>query len=230
MPGMRVAICFLFLALTAPARAEWFADLYAGVAYTPRSDVTVVVARPGGSVDHTFHDVKWDNSTAFGARGGYWLAGAPWYGVALDFFQYRADIPIQTVNATIAGAPATVQLQAIDFTATALALDLVRLRYRLFDERLQAYAGAGLAIFEIKLTNRGNGEFTGESGRKSSTGYKVGAGLSWRVATSAAIFGEYRFTHVDSEVPLRGAITGAQVPVRFTLDTHHFVAGVSLSF
>lgn len=51
---MRCAVFLMLLACAAPARAEWFADLYAGVAYTPRSDVIVVVARPGGSVDHTF--------------------------------------------------------------------------------------------------------------------------------------------------------------------------------
>ena len=227
---MRAALCFLFLVLAAPARAEWHADLYAGVAYTPRSDVTVVVARPSGSVDHTFHDVKWDNGTVFGTRAGYWFATAPWYGVALDFFQYRADIPTQTLSATIAGAPATVALQAMDFTVTVLAFDLLRLRYRFLDEKLAAYATAGPAIFEIKVTNRGNGEFTTEAGRDSATGYKVGAGLSWQFAARAAIFGEYRFTHVESEVALHGTITGALVPVKFDLDTHHLVAGLSFSF
>jgi len=110
-------------AMVMPAHAEWDLALYAGAAHTPKSDVTMVIGGPGGSADHTFHDVKWDPSAEYGLRGGYWLG---WYGVGLDVFRFDADIPTQTVNVTIQGATAPVTLQAIDVAVTAVALDLVR--------------------------------------------------------------------------------------------------------
>jgi hypothetical protein len=54
---MRLPGALLLVALAAPAHAEWAVDLYGGVAYTPRSDLVMVVGGPGGtSADHTFHD------------------------------------------------------------------------------------------------------------------------------------------------------------------------------
>jgi opacity protein-like surface antigen len=61
-------------------------------------------------------------------------------------------------------------------------------------------------------------------------GYKLGAGLSWQLTRVAAIFGEYRYTHVHAEPVLDGTITGARVPMPLDLNTHHLVAGVSLRF
>jgi opacity protein-like surface antigen len=214
--------------LAAPARAEWNADLYGGEAYTPRSDITLVVSRPGGSIDHTFHDVRWNNSAVYGGRAGYWFASAPWYGVGVDVFQYSADVPTQTVDSTIQGTPVRATLQPIDFRITAVALDVLRLRYRA--GRLEPYAAAGPVLFKVKVTNRGNSEFTGTAGRDDAWGYKAGAGLSWRFTPGFAIFGEYRFTHVHAEPALDGTVTGAKIPLRFDLDSHHFVAGGSLRF
>ena len=217
----------LFLAAT-PAWAEWNADLYGGVVYTPRSDIVQVIGSPAGPADHTYHDVRWDNSAVLGARAGYWFLAAPWYGVGLDVFRYYADVPIQMVDVTISGARTPVTLQAIDFRVTAFAFDIVRLRYPAGN--LEPYASAGPALFKVKVTNRGNGELTTTAGRDDAWGYKVGAGLAWFVARSAALFAEYRFTHVHSEVVLQGTITGAGVPTRFDLDSHHVVAGASLRF
>jgi len=218
----------LLLLLAGPAWAEWNADIYGGVVYTPRSDITQSIGSPSGPADHTYHDVKWNNSPVYGARVGYWLKGADWYGFGMDVFQYSADVPTQTVNITISGATTPVQLQAIDFRVTTIAFDVVRLRYPAGN--LEPYASAGPALFKVKVTNRGNGELTTTAGRDDAWGYKLGAGLSWFVSRSAALCAEYRFTHVHSEVVLQGTITGAGVPTRFDLDSHHVVAGASLRF
>src|SRR5262249_1525407 len=231
-----VMACFPLLAAASDARAEWFADLYGGIAYTPRSDILMVIGSPTGPADHTFHDVEWDQSGVFGARAGYWFDSLPWYGVGLDFFRFKADVPTQTVNLTISGATAPATLKAIDFSADVIAFDLVRVRYGFLaspgyaNGRAQAYATAGPAVFRIKVTNRENGERTNEPATDTTTGYKVGTGLSWQLTTAAALFGEYRFTHVHSEPVLTGTITGAHVPTKFDLDTHHVVAGVSFRF
>jgi len=224
------------LAAPSHTRAEWFADLYGGVAYTPRSDILMVIGSPTGPADHSFHDVEWDQSGVFGARAGYWFDSAPWYGVGIDVFRFKADVPTQTVNLTISGTTAPATLRAIDFSADVVALDLVRVRYGFLASpgyakgRAQAYATAGPALFRIKVTNKENGELTNEPATDTTTGYKVGTGLSWQLGPTAALFGEYRFTHVHSEPVLTGTITGARVPTKFDLDTHHVVAGVSFSF
>jgi len=137
-------------------------------------------------------------------------------------------VPIQMVDLTISGATTPVQLQAIDFRVTTIALDVVRVRYQA--GKLEPYASAGPALFKVKVTNRGNGELTTTAGRDDAWGYKAGAGLSWFASKSAALFAEYRFTHVHSEVVLQGTITGAGVPTRFDLDSHHAVAGASFRF
>jgi len=211
------------------ARAEWFADLYAGAAYTVRSDVTLIVRPPGLDFDHTFQDVKWDPSPVFGARLGYWFDALPWYGVGFDVFRFNADIPMQTVDSTIVGiGPTPATLQKIDVAATAVGFDVVRLRYR--GERWEPYATAGPALFRVRARNVDNGELTTDPATDHAWGYKLGAGLEWKIARDVAVFGEYRFTHVAAEPTLQGTITGTSVPARFDLDTHHVVAGVSLRF
>jgi len=182
---MRGFLGLLLFAIAAPASAEWFADIYGGVAYTSHSDITIRVGSPAGPADHTFYDVKWDKSPVLGARAGYWLEAHPWFGVGLDVFRFSADVPMQTVDTRILGASAPATLQAIDFSAVVLALDVVRLRYPLMvgaeypTGRLQPYFAGGPALFKVKVTNKANGEFTTQPATDTATGYKVGGGLSW---------------------------------------------------
>ena len=232
--------CFLaaagLLAVATPVSAEWHADLYGGVAYTPPSDITLVVNPPSGSADHTFHNVKWNSSAAFGGRAGYWFDATPWYGIGLDVFRFNADIPTQTVDTTIQGVTAPATLQEIDISITVIAIDLVRLRYALLVSReyprgrLQPYVTAGPALFKIRATNKGNGELSTRPATDSSIGYKVGGGLSWQLSKDAAIFGEYRYTHVHAEPVFDSAFSSLRVPMRFELNTHHLIAGVSFRF
>jgi opacity protein-like surface antigen len=229
-------LCLPLLAAATPASAEWFADLYGGSSYTPRSDLVLIVGSPTGPADHTFHDVKWDASGESGVRAGYWFESAPWYGIGLDVFRFDANVPMQTVDLTISGATAPAALQKIDFSISAVALDLVRLRYPFLVSpeypkgRFQPYLTAGPAFFRVKVTNKGNGELTTTQAVDSVTGYKLAGGLSWQLVKNVAIFGEYRYTHFHAEPVLQGTITGASVPLKFDLDTHHVVAGLSFRF
>src|ERR1700741_3666325 len=121
-------VMLLLLAVPVAPHAEGSADLYVAVVYPPRSHITQSIGPPTGPADHTYHDVKWNNSPVYGARVGYWLKGADWYGFGMDVFQYSADVPTQTVNITISRATTAVQLQEIDFRVTTIAFDIVRLR------------------------------------------------------------------------------------------------------
>jgi opacity protein-like surface antigen len=229
-----VALLLIFFA--APARAEWYADIYGGAAYTPHSDMTLVVGSPNGPADHVFHDVKWNQSTELGMRAGYWFDSLPWYGVGLDAFHFDADVPTQTVDVAISGATLPATLQAIDVSASVVAFDVLRLRYPLMaggeypNGRLQPYASAGPALFRVRVTNKANGELTTQPASNTTPGYKLAAGLSWQFTRRIGLFGEYRYTHVSVESALQGTITGARVPTQFDLDTHHLVAGLSLRF
>lgn len=238
--SLLVALCLLaaagLLARASPAAAEWFADLYGGAAYTAPSDVTLVVRPPSGPADHTFHDVKWDSSATVGGRVGYWFETAPWFGIGLDVFYFRSDLPTQTVPTTILGATAPVTLRAIDFSITAIAFDIVRLRLPLqvspeFPKgRLQPYVAAGPALFRTRAKNTTNTELSTQPATDSSWGVKVGAGLSWELVKNVAIFGEYRFTHVRVEPVLNSALSSLRVPLQTDLNTHHLVGGVSFRF
>jgi len=230
------ALCPLLFAVATPVSAEWFADLYGGVAYTPPSDVTLVVRPPGMEADHTFHDLKWDPSGVLGARAGYWFDALPWYGIGLDAFGFNANLPTQIVDTTISGVTEPATLQKIDFAIAAIAFDVVRLRYPFLaspeypNGRLQPYVTAGPALFKVRVTNKGNPELTNRSATDSSMGYKAGGGLSWQLTRDTAIFGEYRYTHFHAEPVLEGAITGLRVPMQFDLNTHHLITGVSFRF
>jgi opacity protein-like surface antigen len=232
----RIAVLVVVFGLAGSARAEWFADVYGGSAYTPRSDIVLVVGSATGPADHTFHDVKWDSSGTYGARAGYWLESAPWYGVGLDVFRYDADVPTQTVDTTISGVTAPATLRQIDFAVTGVGFDLVRLRYPLFASaqfpggRFEPYVTAGPALFRVTVTNRGNGELTNAPASDTVTGYKVAGGLSWRLTKEFGLFAELRHTHFHAEPKLQGTITGATVPTKFDLDTWHLLVGGSFRF
>ena len=238
--SLLVGLCFGvsagLMARASPVSAEWFADLYVGAAYTPRSDVTLVVRPPSGPADHTFHDVKWDNSVVYGGRFGYWFETTPWFGVGLDVFHFNSDIPSQTVSATIRGATAPATLQTIDFSVIALAFDVVRLRLPLLVSsehpkgRLQPYATAGPALFGTRAKNTTNAELSTVTATDSSTGIKLGAGLSWQLAKQVAAFGEYRFTHFRAEPVFNSALSSLRVPLQTDLNTHHLIGGVSFQF
>ena len=169
------ALALLLILLAAPAHAEWYADIYGGAAYTPHSDMTLVVGSPSGPADHVFHDVKWNQSTELGMRAGYWFDSLPWYGVGLDAFHFDANAPGQAVDLTIGAATAPATLQAIDVSASVVAFDVVRLRYPLMASgeyprgRLQPYASAGPALFRVHVTNKANGELTTQPTSRSAT-------------------------------------------------------------
>jgi len=214
------------LAAATPARAEWQADLYGGVAYARRSEMALNVQGSTGSADHTFHDVKWEPSLEAGVRANYWLPAAPAYGVGLDFFLFRSDIRNQSVEATVRGVRAKGAIGAIDMTVGVLALDLVRLRHR-GDGRLSPYASAGPAFFLIRAKNKGNPEMDGGTVTDTSLGYKLAAGTSWRLAKQRSLFLEYRYTHVFAELYFASAVSPQRFPLRFDLNTHHVVAGMT---
>src|SRR2546422_4672720 len=239
----------VFLALlwlgTSPlhASAEWYADLYGGATHTPRSDVTLIIRLPGGPADHVFHDVKWDDSATVGGRAGYWFETLPWLGVGLDVFHFGSNLSTQTVLLTIgmgpfpaSGSSASAQLQAIDFSITAIAFDVVRLRWPLLTSaefpkgQLQPYFTVGPALFVTRAKDTTNFTPFNQSVTDTSVGVKVGTGVAWQFFEHVALFGEYRFTHVSTEPTFFSAGSSIPVPLPANLNSHHLIDGASLRF
>ena len=226
-----VAVWFL----TAPAFAEWYADLYGGIAYTARSDATLVLRAPGAT-NHTFDNIKWDRSSLIGGRAGYWFEKVPWFGVGVDVFRFYPDIPTQTVPGTIQGVRQPVTLQKIDYSVTAIAFDVVRLRLPLLESqefptgRLQPYMTVGPALFLTRAKNVLNGELDTQTATDTSPGVKAGTGASWQLSRHIAVFGEYRFTHFRAGPVFNSTISSLRVPLESDLNTHHLLAGLSWRF
>ena len=218
-----------------PASAEWYADLYGGIAYTARSDATLVLRAPN-STDHTFYNVKWDSSSLIGGRAGYWFETVPWFGIGLDAFRFYPDIPTQTVPGTIQGVIQPVSLKAIEYSVTAIAFDMVRLRLPLLESqefpkgRLQPYMTVGPALFFTRAKNTVNGELDTQTATDTSLGVKAGAGASLQLSKRIAVFGEYRFTHFRAEPVFNSTISSLRVPLESDLNTHHLLGGVSFRF
>lgn len=233
---MRFGIALLLVIAATPAWAEWYADMYGGASYTARSDFTLEIRPPGLQADHTFHNVNWDTSATFGARAGYWLQSVPWYGFGLDIFRFKANVPDQTVDATILGSTSATALGAIDVSVNAIGFDVLRARYPMRlgeDDRkgaLQPYIAAGPAWFRITTTSKNNSELTTQSASDSSWGYKLGAGATWQVTNAVGLLAELRYTHVHAEPVLQSALSSLRVPMTFNLDTKHVIAGVSFRF
>ena len=92
----------LILVLSAPqyVRAEGFADLFAGVAFTPKNDVDL----SAGGVTVT-GESEFKDSFSVGARAGYWWS---FFGVNLDFSYFRPELDPD--DATVAGVTVKTDL------------------------------------------------------------------------------------------------------------------------
>jgi opacity protein-like surface antigen len=232
---MGVLSATVYFASTLSAYAEWTADIYAGGAFTNKTDFTNT-----STVDPslTAIGVKVDSSFTGGGRLGYWLEGADFLGFGIDVFYFRAKAPSQSVPVRIGGGPTVPGLAAFDYMpVVGIGFDVLRLRLPLVksDEfphgQLQPYVSAGPALFITQL--KGSDAFDPPGQRKTDTavGVKVGAGMAFLLSRSVALFGEYRFTHFKAEHSFQdGTPPPSTETFTATLNTHHVVGGISFRF
>jgi opacity protein-like surface antigen len=197
-----------------PASAEWFADLYAGPAFSQSR--TVEVNSPDIGRTATQSDVKTDTNLAFGGRAGYWFELEPVIGLGLDAFHFSPNTSKQTVTRSVclSGVCTTSRFEdkGGDADVTAVGLD-VWLRYPLLTSpqfpkgQLQPYFTAGPAVFIAHVENNG---FTPpqQTASDTSIGVKTALGLAWQFLPNLAVFGEYRFTHFRPEFHFTDAFLG----------------------
>jgi opacity protein-like surface antigen len=205
VPNLVLSSILAVLTLASPAAAEWFADGYIGAALTAKDDITFKTF----NVERT-QDANFRSSAVWGLRLGRWFETLPWLGLAVDVSYFRATKDLQV------------------FPLSALAM--VRygfLRDEEFKEgRLQPYAGLGPGLFISNVD--GTLGFQKASDTSVDIGLDTRAGLAYRFEGNWAAFIEYRFTHVSPTYDVQPF--GGTVPADTTLNTSHFLLGLSYRF
>jgi opacity protein-like surface antigen len=92
--------------------------------------------------------------------------------------------------------------------------------------RLQPYAGIGGGVFISHL----DGSIGSVQGTDTSTdaGLDLRLGVSYRIESNWAAFFEYRFTHASPTYTVEPF--GGRTPADTTLNTNHFLLGLSYRF
>jgi opacity protein-like surface antigen len=227
----------LLLFVVTPASAEWIGEVYGGFAKTGNNTL-----KDTSSLGLTakFHDVNFDASGTFGARGGYWfneLGGIAAYGMGLDVFHFGADIDQQSVPVQVGGLSTTATLQPLEVSVIGVGLDIVKVRLHLSKSeqfpngQLQPYVTAGPAIFHSRLKDSNNVMPNNQRESDTSLGVKIGLGLQYLIGPNVGLFGEYRFTHFKAEGSFQDTTLPASTEtLSANFNTHHLTGGISFHF
>lgn len=209
------------------ASAEWFGDLYGGVALPGHATADYSEMQP--TAVNLTRRLDLGPGPALGLRAGYWFARFPWLGVAgdLSYFSRRAE------EASISAVPISLLL-------------MFRLPLLVSEEhptgKLQPYIGLGPSLVAgnssidvAPLTKTQDSSYT-------TAGMDARAGLLWKFHRHIGVFGEYRFTYFsantfDEECQLPPpqvcrAVPRDAVTVNTTdtsLTTHQVLIGVRFS-
>jgi opacity protein-like surface antigen len=202
-------------------RAEWLADIYLGAAITDDSGVKFETYFPRESASER---TSYDTSFTFGGRIGYWLDLFHYLGFAGDLSYFQADSG------------------KVDFSIVPFSI-LFMFRWPLMTSedyphgKIQPYLGGGPSIIYYDMSV----DFRPAVSEKVSdwgfdNGWDFRAGLLWQFHRSFSIFGEYRYTHYEinykdeTEEWILGFEPRTRLKVETTLDTHHFLTGISFRF
>lgn len=215
-------VIMLLLGSAAPASAEWFGDVYAGLAETGSRDLTIE-NDPSSPV----RNVEFDKSTVFGGRVGYWFEDFEYIALALDALHYRPNIGAQTANSAVG----PIRLGSVDLDVTALSAQLL-LRYPLLRAerfphgRLQPYFLVGPIVAIAHADDTTNfGPPPGQSHGSVRAGFNVGTGVMWHLAKHVGVFGEYRYLQFTPVFGFEGSGN-----VQFNVNSHLFMGGLSVRF
>lgn len=194
------------LALTAPAAADGFLDLYGGAAFTRDDDIDVSGGVGNGSIG-----VEIENSPALGGRLGLWLEAIPVLGGAVDVSAYNAD-------GKDAFDPADIDI--VPLSALVL-LRIPVLEGGKFPEgRVQPYAGVGpsLVISTLDLAP----VFDDET--ELDLGVDARLGVAGMLSPRFGLFFEWRYLHFEPRYD------GGASRLATEISTHLLQAGLRVRF
>ena len=217
--------------------AETVAQVYTGSSSTRDSDLRII--QRGAGTDITLHDVDW-NGKPFKTAPYYGLRLARFpdqyshWGIGIEYTHYKmyADTG-RVTNATGVWKGAAVSTavpmdQYVQHFEVSHGMNMISFvgmyRWASATDRLQPYAGAGLAYYmphsENTIDNRAH-----ETGYESSGGgYQVLGGVQYKLTPKTALFTEAKFNSGTLKVDI--ADGRAETPVR----TWHIVAGLGWIF
>jgi opacity protein-like surface antigen len=183
-------------------------DLYAGAAHTGDNDATATVN--GVRVAET---VNYGLSATGGLRAGYWFEKLEWLGVAFDASIFKPERRTRVVPLS----------------------GLIMLRYLLLpsevapDGELQPYVAVGPSAFVMSAKSSLNSTLPASFTTASvDPGLDVRAGVAWQFHKNVAVYGEYRFTHVNAK--FKDTTTNPSTSLDTNLNSNHFLIGVSYRF
>jgi len=214
--------------------AEWFADLYAGVSLTQSHDVTIHDPIVGQGV---YKDTDFGSNGAYGIRVGRYFDSLPFLGLGLDYFSFSPNIPpqgTQREGCMLVTGCGTFEGHTgrIDIQVRAVSLDLM-LRLPLFKTEkvpnglLQPYLSLGAPMFITTVTPRTSQQFRNQHDETTvSVGGKGAAGVAFQIVSNLNLFGEYRFTHTNTNLDLESAVVRT-TSFDTTLNTHSLLIGLS---
>ena len=214
--------------------AEWFADLYAGVSLTQSHDVNIHDPIVGQGV---YKDTDFSTNLSYGVRIGRYFDSIPFLGLALDYFTFSPNIAPQGTKregCMLVTGCGTFEGHTgrIDIDVRAVSLDLMlRLPLLKSDKApnglVQPYLSLGAPLFITTVTPRTSLQFRNQHDETSvSVGGKGAAGVAVQIFSNLNLFGEYRFTHTNTDVDLESAVVRT-ASFETTLNTHSFLMGIS---
>ena len=215
-------LAYCIVSASVPVFAEGFFDLYAGSSFTDSARVKI-----SSNVAETSGDVRLENDTTYGLRGGFWLNNLPWLGFGGDF----SSLHTRGKN---------TQFDILPLTPMAL------FRLPLFVEeevpqgRLQPYFGIGpsISLYTYAQANLGpptNG-ISGTSSIGSAVGFQLPVGVAVQLSRRFGLFSEYRYAFykvdVDQEflTQIFGNSDTVARNVKADLSMHNILVGISFRF
>jgi opacity protein-like surface antigen len=218
---MRLRIRLLLLAMTLVlstphyVQAEGFADVFAGVAFTPKNDVDLSSGGVTVASESEFKD-----SFSVGARAGYWWS---FFGVNLDLSYFRPELDPD--DASGGGVTIKTDLDVWGVGLNAMLRGQFLKSPDVPEGRLQPYVFGGPTLFISRFDFDVSGAgVNGESDTTAKVGLTVGGGVTFMVTKNIGLFSEYRFTRNRPDFDIMG------VEIEPKLDSHHVLAGVTFRF
>jgi hypothetical protein len=212
------ALAAAAILLPRPARSEFFSDFYFGAAFTHDTSVHTVdeTTFPETSVTE---ETDIDPSFSFGARFGYWVDPAPWFGFAFDFSYFQAE-----------GGPID-ENYIYPFSFLFMFRAPISRSPEFPYGRFQPYAAVGPAVFfsdaEVDLSPPQSGEVSESA---ADIGLDARAGFAWLFVPNIAMFIEYRFTYFRQDIEDDIDFINAELTSAQSLSSHHLLVGFSFRF
>ena len=245
MRCLKLTMSLITLGITLPlsAGAEGdplvFADVFGGYAWNSNQDLDVRTTFLGAPANVKFDNLDITHGPTFGGRIGMWLQSRPSVGIAIDATRFDTDIDNQTTRIDVVSPPLTgpVTTGSGDMRiANVLAsIDFI---YRWQGPVFTPYAMVGPGIIFSSFDDSDGALGLQNDDNDVSFGFKVGAGISYKISDTMHIFTEYRYISGSPEYEAnttdfnlgQNAFTTVNSDIDMDIDSHLAIGGLSIRF